>query len=275
MKILVTGGAGFVGSYITDKLIDLGNDVVILDNLSNGNNLSPKAELVSGDICKTEDCIKAVSGCETVFHLAAQVSVQKSTENPAEDSRINVLGTINMLEAAKKAGAKNFIYFSSAAVYGNPKKVPISETDPTVPISPYGASKLAAEGYCRLYENMTVTIVRPFNIYGPRQDPNSPYSGVISIFTERAKKGENLVIYGDGNQTRDFIPAERVAELAIKLMGNSGTFNIGTGKPTKINELAERIIKENKSNSEITHAPERDGDIRDSWADIEKLKRFS
>lgn len=281
-KVLVTGGCGFVGSHLVRRLTQ-DFDVVILDNLSSGRreniaDLEKKVKLIVGDIRDTTAVKKAIKNCKYLFHLAAQVSVQKANKNPQEDASNNIMGTINLLENAKKC--QKIVIYSSAAVYGEPNQTPISEDHPKNPINTYGASKLASETYANLYHKthgLPVTILRPFNIYGPGQRRESQYSGVITIFAEKIGKGENPVIYGDGTQTRDFIYIDDVVEASIiaaeseKATGQ--TFNVGTGKATTINELAHKMIQIAGKKLKPVHTKPRMGEIKHSVADITKIQK--
>jgi UDP-glucose 4-epimerase len=287
LKILVTGGAGFVGSHLVDHFLQGGYDVVVFDNFYSGKIENVKRyvddrnfHLIKGDVRSSEDVEKAIKDVDAVCHLAAIVNIPLSIENPLLVDEVNVNGTLNLLKASLKCNVKCFVYVSTCAVYGEALHLPIVEEHPTNPLSPYGASKLAAEHYCgvfhRVYGLQTVCL-RFFNVYGPRQ-PSGPYGGVITAFLESLKKGEPLVIYGDGNQTRDFIyvdDAVQACMLAIRREDCSGkTFNIGTGKQTSINELA-GILAElvGNPNAKIICADERKGDIRESYADIVKAKK--
>lgn len=272
MKALVTGGAGFVGSNLARKLLEQGHSVRVLDHLSQGKeaNVPIGARLIKGDILDKEIVKEAVDGVDVIFHLAAIVSVQKSMEDPEATFTINVQGTKNLLEA--KNDSQRFVYVSSAAVYGNPRRLPISEGHPLLPISPYGESKVKAEEVCNQYKN--VVIARPFNIYGPGQSLNNPYSGAITKFISWAKNNQPLIITGDGNNTRDYIHVHDVCNALILLVEKSvqGAYNIGTGKATKDIELAQ-VVKEAKGEElEIKHIEPRPGDIKHSYADISKLK---
>lgn len=273
MKILVTGGAGYIGSQLVKKLVENENNVVIFDNLSTGRKESVpgNVELIHGDITKTED-VQRVGRVDAVYHLAAQVSVPRSIEDPAGTSITNIAGTINVLNENKDSA---FVYVSSAAVYGN-APVPVSEESPLDSLSPYGMSKVCSEQFCQLYERlygMRIAIVRPFNVYGPGQAFN-PYSGVITKFIEYAKKGEPLVIYGDGNQTRDFIHLNDIIEAFILVLGRKGVYNAGSGKPTKINEIAEAVAKFSEKKVKIEHGEEEKGQIRHSYADISRIRKL-
>ncbi len=214
-----------------------------------------------------------------IVHCAAQVSVAKSVKNPRNDAMHNIIGTINILEYARKIDADQFVYISSAAVYGEPQYLPVDEKHPQDPKSPYGLSKLAGERYALLYRELyglRVSVVRPFNIFSPRQDPKNPYSGVISIFVRRAKRGLPLIIYGDGNQTRDFVSIDDVIHLIRIIIerDEEGTYNCGTGRETSINELADIVKNVSGKKLKIVYKPWRRGDIKRSYADISRARKI-
>ncbi len=283
MKILVTGGSGQVGSYLGERLSG-NNEITIIDNFSNNLNnikLPSKIKIIKGDIRNQRMVNDLVSKMDTIIHAAAQTSVKRSIEDPIYDADNNINGTLNLLEAARKSDTEHFIYISSAAVYGKPINLPIDEEHPTNPLSPYGLSKLTGERYAMLYcslYGLPVVCVRPFNIFSPRQNPNSPYSGVITKFIERIRNNQNPVIFGDGNQTRDFVYIEDVVDAISKAIVNKKAigeiFNIGTGKPTRIKELANIIINISNKNLEPEFAPASIGDIRESYADITKARKI-
>lgn len=277
MNILVTGGAGFIGSHIAEHFSSKGHSVTILDNLSTGypRNI-PKSEnitFIEGDICDSATVAKAAKGADYVFHHAALVSVPLSCQHPADAFCINTLGTLNVLQASLDAGAAKVIIASSAAVYGNNPVLPKREAMLPEPASPYAISKLDCEYLARMFyteHGLCTTCLRYFNVYGPRQDPNSPYSGVISVFLKRALAGEDIIIHGDGMQTRDFVYVEdvvRANELVLK-HGDGEVFNVGTGRSITVNELAERIVDITGSESRIVYGEERAGDVRYSEADV-------
>lgn len=271
VNILLTGGSGQLGSYVLDELLD-GHEVSSVDIVP------PLIEEhlplhLEGDIRDMEAMRKACRGKEAVIHLAAQVSVVKSTEDPLLDLDTNVGGTLNMLRAANEEGLDLFIHISTAAVYGDPIDLPVTEDHPTNPKSFYGASKLSAEYYVRAFKesfDLDYLIVRPFNLYSPRADPHSPYSGVITRFVENAKMGAPLTIEGDGEQTRDFIHAKDVARmisLCLESDVRNRTMNCASGQGTSIKELAETISSVSPKKVEIRHGPSRLGDIRHSVGD--------
>ncbi len=277
MKTLVTGGAGFLGTALVKELIERDEEVVVLDNLSSGTkeNLPDEVNFVRGDIRNKEDVERASENIDVVFHLAAKISVGESMEKPGKYIENNVTGTTNVLEANKD---KEIVHVSSAAVYGKPERVPIDESHPLAPGSFYGVSKKLSEEVCRSYRRIygtNITITRPFNIYGRGQDPESPYAGVITKFINRAKDGRDLIVYGDGKQTRDFVHKRDVVRALMVVSGENDVFNIGTGEEVSVNKLAEKIRKVTSSDSEIVHKESQEGDIERSRADIRKLKALN
>ena len=274
-KVLVTGSSGQLGSFACELLVK-SNDVVGLDIRPQPHEQLKEISTL-GDITKPTDVRKAVRGVDAVVHCAAQVSVEKSTQDPISDSKTNVLGTVNLLHESAHAGVKRFIYVSSAAVFGPPKHIPIDEDHPTQPMSNYGASKLAGEKYTLAYARtsaMEVVSVRPFNFYSTRADPESPYSGVITKFVSRLKAGRPPVIEGDGKQTRDFIHARDVVEMLVLVLNKKGVngevFNCGSGVSTSILELANRAIAVSGHRLKPEFTSPRVGDIRDSLSDNAK-----
>lgn len=266
MQVLVTGSSGQVGSYVVDLLRARDHTVVGLD-------LRPSPWTVHvEDIRDMGACTEAMAGCDAVVHCAAHVSVHRSIEDPSLDASTNILGTLNLLEAAHKEGTRRFVNVSSAAVYGDPDALPIPETHPLRPMSPYGVGKVAAETYCNVYRDlhgMEAVTVRPFNIYSPRQDPDNPYSGVISRFLSAARSGEPLNVFGDGAQTRDFVHAQDVAEALLLLatgpLPEARCVNLGTGTATSVSALAAMVSPGPRPG--IVHLPARPSDIRHSRAD--------
>jgi nucleoside-diphosphate-sugar epimerase len=285
--ILVTGGAGFIGSHIVDRLLDEGFEVRVLDNLSTGDEMNLAAhqnkksfQFIEGDIRNCDLVEKTVKGVDAVIHEAALVSVTRSVENPLLSHEINLLGTVNLLKACKEAHVKRFVLASSCAVYGDTETLPNHENLEPKPLSPYAAHKLAAEKYAQKFykvHGLETVSLRYFNVYGPRQK-YGPYSGVISILINRLLKDEHPIIYGDGMQTRDFVNVKDVVEanmLALSKQEAVGeVFNIGSGKAVTINKLTEMIQKiMDKTNLEPVHAEVRQGDIKHSYGDITKAKR--
>ncbi len=277
MKALVTGGAGFIGSNIVKLLIEQGHQVAVLDNLSTGykSNLSyyQTVDFIKGDVRDLSAVSRAAEKAEVIFHLAASVGNARSLTNPIEDSEINVIGTLRILEAARHGGVRKVVVSSSAGVFGELKTIPIREDHPLQPETPYGVSKLAQEkmslAYGHLY-GFEVACLRYFNVYGVNQRYDA-YGNVIPIFVHRSLQGGPMVIFGDGVQTRDFVNVLDVARanLAVaKTTGVSGAFNIGSGTSITINELAEMTRLESGSKAQIKYGPLRKGDVRDSLADI-------
>lgn len=281
MKVLVTGGAGFIGSHIVDTLVENGHDVVIIDNLSTGNieNVNDKAKFYNIDIRdKDIDDVFKEECPEYVIHHAAQIDVQRSIKDPVFDGDVNILGTINILENCKRCGAKKIIYASSAAVYGAPRYLPIDEKHDIQPISYYGISKFTPEHYIQVYGNLydiKYTILRYANVYGIRQDPKGE-GGVVSIFVDRMLSGKSVTIFGDGEQTRDFIYVDDIVSANMLALenGDGEIVNIGTGIQTSVNDLygtMEAIIKTGKS---PINGIARAGDIKDSYFNIEKAEKI-
>lgn len=244
MKVIVSGGAGFIGSHLVDALISKGIEVHILDNLDSGqlDQVNPKAQLHIVDIC-SEEARKIVIDVKphAFFHLAAQTDVMKSVQNPRYDADVNIIGTINMLEACRRAKVNKFIFASTSAVYGNLNKALLLEEDVTVPVSYYGLSKLTAESYIRLFYELyrqSYTILRYANVYGPRQIPKGE-GGVVSVFFDRINKGGNIHVHGDGHQTRDFIYVKDIvaANIAALDSGDQDTIQISTSQKTSINKI--------------------------------------
>ncbi len=271
MKVLVTGGSGFIGTNLSLFLTEEGHEVRVLDLRSP----NFKAEYVKGDIRDYETVKRAVEGIEAVVHLAAMVSAVEATEKPEEATEINVMGTLNLLEASRRQGVRRFVYASSVAVYGEPLYLPVDERHPNFPVNVYGATKLGGEalvnGYSGNYGLSTVSL-RFFNVYGPWMRPG-PYSGVILKFLEFAHGNEPFRIEGDGRQTRDFIYVEdvvRAIQLALE-EEFTGAYNVGTGKETSIIELARLVSEVVGIPCRVEHAPPRKGDIRRSVADPSKL----
>ena len=284
-KVLVTGGAGFIGSHIVDKLVDEKYEVGVLDNLATGDlsNISDHVSAGSvnfhnGDISDFEVVSKVVKQYDAIIHEAALVSVSRSVENPLLTNKVNAEGTLNVLKASVDSGIQKFIYASSSSVYGDTATLPKNEIMITDPISPYGVSKLTAENYCRAFAKvygLNTVCLRYFNVYGPRQK-YGPYSGVIPIFIKKALSNEAPVINGDGGHTRDFTYVSDVVNanlLALKNKVAPGTvYNAAAGGTISINELARAVIGlTGKKDLKPIHGPERSGDIRASYGDISKI----
>lgn len=289
-SILITGGAGFVGSHLADRLVHLGHRVTVLDDLSSGSvsNLEPHigkgaVELVEGDIRDPRTVSRAASGRDVIVHLAAIVDFDRCSREPELADQVNAQGTVNLLETARTYDVSKFIYASSAAIYGPASRQPIPEDLDPRPISAYGLSKLSGEQHCLRYSHdygLKVTCLRFFNIFGPHQS-SGQYSGVVTEFMKRINRNEPPVIFGDGLQTRDFVNIKDAVE-AITLSLNSeravGTYNIATGRETTIKSLAQTLIRISGKALAKTHAPPREGEIRRSVANIGKAQdqlRFS
>lgn len=281
-RVLLTGGLGQVGSYMCERLVGEGHIVTILDNLSSTfNPYPPEANFMKGDVRDSGLVNILTEEADIVIHCAAQISVGRSMEDPIFDANNNVMGTLNLLNAARKSNVKRFVYFSSAAVYGDPIRLPVDELHPQNPMSPYGASKLSGEKYALMFQKaygLPTTAIRPFNIYSPRQDPSNPYSGVISKFIDNVSHDKPPLIFGDGTATRDFVSVHDVVDLIMLLLEKEAAigkvFNCGTGKKTTIKELAETIIKLYEKNLKPVHEAERTGDIQHSYADISLAEKL-
>jgi len=275
-SVLVTGGAGFIGSHIADALVT-DNDVTVLDDLSSGtrSNVPEEATFVEGDVRNLADLAQA-GDVDVIFHEAAVVSVAKSVENPAGCHDVTTDGTIQALEFARQQDAR-IVTASSAAIYGDPETVPVSEDAPKRPSSPYGVDKLTIDHYTRLYADLydlPTVALRYFNVFGPRQTAGD-YSGAVSVFRQQAQSGEPLTVHGDGSQTRDFVHVDDVvrANLAAATTEATGdAYNIGTGEETSVLELAETVRDVAGSDSDIVHEDPREGDIDRSVADISKAR---
>jgi len=277
MKTLVTGGAGFIGSNLTRALLDGGHTVTVLDNLSSGyrQNLQPYHDVrfLEGDIRDQRMVAEAINGVEVIFHLAASVGNKRSIDDPISDAEINVIGTLRLLEAARKAGVRKIVTSSSAGIFGELKTLPIREDHPIEPDSPYGASKLCEEKECLAYAKLfglETVCLRYFNVYGINQRFDA-YGNVIPIFAFQMLSWQPLTIYGDGEQTRDFVNVRDVVQANLKASlttGVSGAFNIGSGTRISINKLAELMAEVSGIAPDVRYRPPRPGDVRDSLADI-------
>lgn len=303
MRVLITGGAGFIGSHLAELLLRRGFAIRVLDDFSTGRreNLAaalevagPAAqvtgasgqaalEVIEGDVADPAVAERSAMGCSAVFHLAAVASVQASVEDPLGTSRTNYTGTLSLLEAARRVGVQRFVYASSAAVYGDAAELPISESAALRPLSPYAVDKLAGEYQLAHYHRqgfLTGSAFRFFNVFGPRQDPSSPYSGVISILADRVSRGEPVTIHGDGRQTRDFVfVADLVRVLADSLewprLSKLPVVNIGRGESVSILDLLEAVEQVAGRSVPRAFARPRAGDIRDSLADIGRLRQLA
>jgi len=290
--ILITGGAGFIGSHLTEELLNHGEKIIVIDDLSTGKleNI-PKHENLTfiKENIADKNTIKNLFDSypiKTVYHLAAIASVQKSIEQPEETHKTNFDATLFLLEKSKNHGVNKFVFASSAAVYGDLPELPKREDMPVKPLTPYGVDKYASERYVlnssHLY-NLNATALRFFNVYGERQDPSSPYSGVISIFIDRTIKHLNgekteIIIYGNGKQTRDFIYVKDIVKALLiaaqSPKSNGKVFNVGTGKETSLLQLLETIKEITGSIPPVRFAPPRKGDIKRSYADISKIRNL-
>ncbi|MBC3365881.1 NAD-dependent epimerase/dehydratase family protein [Pseudomonas sp. SWRI154] len=286
--VLITGGAGFIGSHLTDALLAKGHSVRILDDLSTGkrSNLpldNPALELIEGDVADAALVAQAMLGCSAVAHLAAVASVQASVDDPVRTHQSNFIGTLNVCEAMRQAGVKRVLFASSAAVYGNNGEgQSIDEDTPKAPLTPYASDKLASEFYLDFYRrqhDLEPVVFRFFNIYGPRQDPSSPYSGVISIFSERAQKGLPISVFGDGEQTRDFVYVEDLVDVLVQALEktevDAGAVNVGWNQATNLKQMLQALAEVVGDLPSISYGPARSGDIRHSRADNRRLlERF-
>ena len=283
-KALVTGGAGFIGSHLVEALVDAGCEVSVLDNLSGGHlsNLDSVKSSISffeNDIRQIDALAQSAAGCEVIFHLAAVVAVQQTIDDPLNSTMVNDIGTLNVLETARKANVQRVVLASSCAVYGDDPRLPKDESMTPMPASPYAVHKLSAEHYLRVYGELfglKNASLRFFNVFGPRQDPSSPYSGVISIFMSKAASHQAPVIYGDGNQTRDFVYVKDVVNALLQAAQTDhqtgGVYNIGSGSRVTINRLWELIASLSGQRSEPIYQPARAGDILHSVGDIAKAR---
>jgi len=282
---LVTGGAGFIGSHLCEELIRRGERVRVVDSLITGKreNLAhlPQVEFLQGDLADIDVARRAVQGIEYVLHQAAIPSVPRSVEDPVTSNRANIDASLSVLVAARDAGVRRVVYAGSSSAYGNSETLPKVETMPTAPLSPYALQKLVAEQYCQMFTSLygfeTVTI-RYFNVFGPRQDPSSPYSGVISLFISALCGDRRPTIYGDGEQTRDFTYVANVVDGVLRAChapGASGEIiNVATGGRISLKQLFEVVKRKVGSQLEPIYSEPRAGDVRDSQADIGKAERL-
>jgi UDP-glucose 4-epimerase len=282
MRVLVTGGAGFIGSHLVDRLLAEGNEVCVLDSFTTGKRENLDANRVTiheADVRDVAAVERASAGCEVVFHEAAVVSVPYSVEHPQETHDVNIQGTLNVLLAARKNQVRRVVFASSAAIYGEEPTLPKSEAMVPEPISPYGVEKVTAEHYLRTFAHLygvETVALRYFNVFGPRQDPSSPYSGVISVFVRRLLANEPLVIFGDGLQSRDFVYVADVVEANMRAAvakGASGrVYNVARGERTTLLQLAEMLGRVVGTTTAPTLGPDRAGDIRHSQASIDRAR---
>ena len=282
--ILITGGAGFIGSHLSDALLAKGYAVRVLDDLSTGRRLNlqldnPRLQLIVGDVADAALVAKAADGCQAVVHLAAVASVQASVEDPVKTHQSNFIGTLNVCEAMRVAGIKRVLFASSAAVYGNNGEgQAIDEDTPKAPLTPYAVDKLASEQYLDFYRRqhgLEPVVFRFFNIFGPRQDPSSPYSGVISIFSQRALNGTPISLFGDGEQTRDFMYVADLVAVLVQALEQAqveeGAVNVGLNQATSLNQLLDALREVVGPLPEVSYGPARSGDIRHSRANNARL----
>jgi UDP-glucose 4-epimerase len=284
-RVLVTGGGGFIGSHLVRALLERGDAVRVLDNFSTGNrgNLEElDIDVVEGELRSYERVHNAVRGSEVVFHLGALGSVPRSVQDPLTTSAVNVEGTLNVLLAARDEGVRRVVFASSSSVYGSSAELPARESGPVDPISPYGVAKLAAERYCvsfsRVYETFETVVLRYFNVFGPRQNPSSEYAAAVPKFLTAVAAGEQVTVFGDGGQARDFTYVANVIDanlLAADAPGASGRiFNVAAGAPHSVNELLETIGRLLETSVDKMHMAPRPGDIRDSFADIASAREI-
>jgi nucleoside-diphosphate-sugar epimerase len=284
VKVLVTGGAGFIGSHIVRRLMDLDHEVVVLDNFSTGRRsnleaIASEIHIHEGDVGYLEQVEQAVAGCDAVFHQAALPSVPRSIADPLGSHQANATGTLNVLVAARDAGARRVVMASSSSVYGSVPDLPKRESMPALPLSPYAVSKLAAENYCRswfdLYGLETVAL-RYFNVFGPRQDPLSAYAAVVPRFIAAYKAGEPPVIFGDGKQSRDFTYVDNVVDANLGALDSPAApgrvYNIACNDSVTLNELAEDLRELMGAGTRPVHAAPRPGEVRHSLASIDAAR---
>jgi UDP-glucose 4-epimerase len=283
-QYLVTGGAGFIGSHLTEELVRRGERVRVVDSFITGKrqNLAhlQGVDLIEGDLADLDVARRAVEGMDYVLHQAAIPSVPRSVQDPITSNRANIDASLNVLVAARDAGVRRVVYAGSSSAYGNSPTLPKVETMPTAPLSPYALQKLVAEQYCqmftRLYGLETVTI-RYFNVFGPRQDPSSPYSGVISLFIRALVEGQRPTIYGDGEHTRDFTYVANVVDGVLRACeapaASGEVINVATGGRISLNQLFHAVKELTGATGDPVYAEPRPGDVRDSQADIEKARR--
>jgi UDP-glucose 4-epimerase len=283
VRVLVTGGGGFIGSHLAERLLERGDDVRILDSFATGRreNLAhlPDVELVEGDVQSFERAHRAVRDCDAVLHQAALPSVPRSIQDPLTTNAVNVTGTLNVLLAARDAGVRRVVYASSSSVYGSNEQLPKREDQPVAPISPYAVSKLAGEGFCRSFTTiygLECLSLRYFNVFGPRQDPLSQYAAVIPKFIAAALEGQRPVVFGDGEQSRDFTFIDNVVEanlLALESSAGAGeVFNAACGERVSLNSVIEMLSSLSGVELEPDYQPGRPGEVRHSQADIERAR---
>jgi UDP-N-acetylglucosamine/UDP-N-acetyl-alpha-D-glucosaminouronate 4-epimerase len=283
-RVLVTGGAGFIGSNLVRGLLARGQDVRVLDNFSTGSRANLEGldvDIIEGELRSYERVHNAVRGVEVVYHLGALGSVPRSVQDPLTSSAVNVEGTLNVLLAARDEAVRRVVFASSSSIYGSAAELPCSETALPDPISPYGVAKLAAERYCvsfsRVYHGFETVVLRYFNVFGPRQSPLSQYAAVVPLFVTAIAAGRPVTIYGDGKQSRDFTYVENVVDATIRAEaadGASGSiFNVAAGSPGSVNLLADTIGRILDRHVEKEFRDPRPGEIRNSWADVSLAER--
>ena len=285
MRVFVTGGAGFIGSHVCEKLLDRGAEVVAFDDFSTGSTRINGADIVEGDVRNLAEVVEAMSGCTHVAHLAAMASVPGSVANPALSEDINLQGTLNVIEAARQVGVKRIVFSSTAAVYGNATELPVTESTVTQCESPYAEDKLAAE-LAILHSGIEAISLRYFNVHGPRQNPNGAYAAVIPVFIQMLIQGKSPTIFGTGEATRDFVSVFDVADLNLKALTTENeaaigeVYNVASGSSISVLELFNTLRELLSANQpevqavEPTFAPPRDGDILHSSASIEKAREL-
>jgi UDP-glucose 4-epimerase len=284
-RVLVTGGAGFIGSNLVRGLLERGDEVRVLDNFSTGSRANLDGldvQLVEGELRSYERVHNAVRGVEVVFHLGALGSVPRSVQDPLTTSAVNVEGTLNVLLAARDEGIRRVVFASSSSVYGSTAELPARESGPVDPISPYGVAKLAAERYCvsfsRVYESFETVVLRYFNVFGPRQNPFSQYAAAVPLFIRAIAEGRPVTIFGDGDQSRDFTYVENVVEANLLAAdapaANGRILNVAAGAPHSVNELTEAIGRLLGKPVERSFAPPRAGDLRNSYADVSAAREL-
>lgn len=284
-KVLVTGGAGFIGSHVAEELFRRGKEVVVLDNFIGGKEnieeFPEEIEVIGGDICNKEDCKKALEGVDTVFNLAAHAAEGQSVFIPVFNLSTNLLGSLTLLAETINKGIKDFVFTSSIASYGKPLSLPIKETNPLNPEDPYGITKKTFEDYLRVYYEIgqiNPYIVRFFNVYGPRQRMDDPYRGVVPIFINRCLKGQDLIIFGDGGHTRAFTYIQDIVEPICDIVENkkliNNPINIGTEETHSVKELAEMVISKMRSHAKIRFIEERKTDVKIAYCDTTKAKNL-
>lgn len=285
MRVLVTGGGGFIGSHLAARLAALDHDVRVLDNFATGRRsnidaIGAHVELVEGDIQSYERAHKAVRGCEIVFHQAALPSVPRSIQDPLTSNATNVIGTLNVLLAARDEGVRRVVYASSSSVYGANPTLPKHEDLPALPISPYATAKLASEGYCRSFGigfGLETVALRYFNVFGARQEPTSQYAAVIPNFIAALLENRPVTIFGDGEQSRDFTHVDNVVQANLLAMDapdvTGKVFNVACGRNVTLNELLAELRELTGLEAETLHAPHRLGEVRHSLADLTRARR--